>query len=59
MEYFYLKAEMLLFEDYIYEADSYLESKIPLLDGEDLEDFYLDVAFIFLDYRLPEYALGG
>lgn len=23
---------------------------------EDLEDFYLDVAFIFLDYRLPEYA---
>ena len=56
LEYFYLKAEMMLYEDYVFEADSYLQSKIPLLDGEDLDDFYLDVPFIFLDYRLPEIA---
>ena len=56
MEYFYLKAEIMIAEDNIDEADQYLESKMALLDGDDLADFLLDVPELFLDYRLPELA---
>ena len=56
LEYFYLKAEIMIAEDNIDEADRFLEAKMSLLDGDDLADFLLDVPELFLDYRLPEMA---
>ena len=56
MEYYYLKAETLIYEDNINEADKFLESKIAMLDGDDLADFFIEVPNIFIDHNLPELA---
>ena len=56
LEYYYLKAEIMIAEDDIDGAEKYLESKLTMLDGDDLADYLLEVPTIFLDYRLPELA---
>lgn len=56
LEYYYLTAEIMIMEDDVNGADKYLESKIVLLEDEDLDDFYFEVPAIFIDYNLPEIA---
>lgn len=56
MEYYYLRAEIMINDDKINEADKFLESKIAMLDGDDLADFFIEVPNIFIDNNLPELA---
>ena len=56
LEYFYINAEIMIAQDEIHEADSYLESKMSMLEGDDLADFVLEVPALFIDYNVPELA---
>lgn len=64
LDFFYLKAEIMIVNGLVEEADQYLKQQIPTVkekeedDDEDeetsLEDFYLDVSTLFADYDLNE-----
>ena len=50
----YLKAEILIAEDKPEEANSFLRNAMDNIDEDDVPDFVLDVATIFIDYGLPD-----
>lgn len=54
VEYVYLKAELLIAENKVEEADDYLEQNAQYCDEED--DYALDVASLFMDYEETDYA---
>lgn len=56
LEYYYLMAEIMLADNRIDEASSYLESKEGQIDSDDIDDFRLDVATLFADYDAFEFA---
>lgn len=55
-EYYYLKAEILIVDNSIDEANQLLERHYYELDEEERPDYVIDVAFLFADYDYLEYA---
>lgn len=49
-EYYYLNAEIMIYENKSDDADAYLEDKIDKINEDDVDDFILDTADLFLDY---------
>lgn len=56
LEYYYLIAEIMLYQNRAKEANRYLEDCYEELDEEDLDDFIYDVVVLFLDYGSKKYA---
>ena len=50
----YLKAEIMIAEDKPEEANSFLRNAMDNIDEDDVPDFVLDVATIFIDYGLAD-----
>jgi|LAHS01.1.fsa_nt_gb tetratricopeptide (TPR) repeat protein len=57
LDYFYLKAEILIVDNKIPEADDFLKNCYHEIDKEEREDFVLDVANMYTDYNLNDMAL--
>lgn len=53
-DYIYDKAEILIAEDKIEEADQYLRSQLKDLPPEEYQDYVVDIANIYADYGLSE-----
>lgn len=56
LDYFYIIAEIMIVDDKIEEAAEYLNDCLDKVDEDDKPDYILDVATIFADYNLYEYA---
>ena len=57
LEYLYLKAEIMIVDDRAEEAETFLRDAYDdLEDDEDKADFLIDVANLYADYELMEYA---
>lgn len=56
LDYYYIKAEIMIAEDHVEEADSYLEDKMLVIDDDDREDYILDVVALYCDYELMDKA---
>lgn len=51
LDYYYIKAEILIVIDKAEEADLYLETCLDQVSDNEYEDFLLDVATLFVDYE--------
>ena len=57
LEYFYLKAEIMIVDDRVEEAETFLRDAYEELeDEEDKADFVMDIATLYADYELMENA---
>ena len=56
LDYYYVKAEILIVEDKVEEAHQYLKSNLDQINEDDYEDYILDVATLFIDYEQDVYA---
>lgn len=56
LDYHYMKAELMICDLKIEEADEYLEAQMADMDPNEKPDYVLDVAAIFSDYDLMETA---
>lgn len=54
LEFYYIKAEIMVVLGHPDKADDYLEGCFDFIDDEDRDYFAIDVAAIFLDYALPD-----
>lgn len=52
----YLQAEIMIAEDRVDDADNFLQHNIHAIDEDDIPDYVLDVATLFIDYNLPDRA---
>lgn len=52
----YLHAEIMIAENNSEEADRFLHEKIECIDEDDVPDYILDIAMMFMDYNLPDKA---
>ena len=56
-DYVYDKAEIMLAEEQVEEADRYLRRELKNVPPEEYQDYVVDVANIFADYNYPEKAM--
>lgn len=56
LEYFYIKAEIMINEGKIEEADDYLENKYREIDDDDKDYFAIDLTALYTDYNIIEKA---
>lgn len=56
IEYFYMKAEIMLFKGNIGDADMYLDEKFNEADDDDKDFFAIDSAALFIDYDAVDIA---
>lgn len=56
LEYFYLKAEIMINEGKIEEADDYLENKYEEIDDDEKDYFAIDTTALYIDYNIIEKA---
>lgn len=56
IEYYYIKAEIMINNDETDKADSYLEMCLDNIDEEDKDYCYIDITDIFLDYEKYDIA---
>ena len=56
LDYYYIKAEILIVVNKAKEADLYLETCADQVEDEDYDDYLLDVATLFTDYEQTTYA---
>ncbi len=56
-DYVYDKAEILLAEEHVEEADRYLRDELKKVPPEEYQDYVVDVANIYADYDYPELAM--
>ena len=56
LDYFYIKAEIMLAKDQTKQADTYLEACMENIDEEEREDFITDAATLFADYDIFDKA---
>lgn len=52
----YLQAEIMITRGNISEADSFLSNAMHQIDEDDVPDYVLDIATIFIDYNQPDIA---
>ncbi len=55
-EYHYMQAELLIAQDHVEEADTYLREYFKTISPEEYQDFVMDVANIYFDYGLNDKA---
>ncbi len=55
-EYHYMQAELLMAQDQVEEADTYLREYFKTIPPEEYQDFVMDVANIYFDYGLNDKA---
>lgn len=56
LDYFYIHAEILLYEDKTEEAEAYLRRALEKVDEENREDFVIDTATLYADYDMMDKA---
>lgn len=56
LEYFYMKAEILLYKGKTEEADKYLEEQYDIIDEEEKDYYAIDSAALLIDYYAVDYA---
>lgn len=56
-DYVYDKAEIMLAEERVDEADRYLRHELKKVPPEEYQDYVVDVANIYADYNYPEMAM--
>lgn len=56
LEYFYLKAEIMIVDGRADEADEYLEARFNEIDSDDIDYFAIDTAALFIDYNKVDKA---
>ena len=56
LEYIYIVAEIMIADNRMDEAEDYLEAREKTVNDDDLDDYYLDVAGLFADYEVFDYA---
>ncbi|MCR4957020.1 MAG: tetratricopeptide repeat protein [Prevotella sp.] len=56
-DYVYDKAEIMLAEERVEEADRYLREEFKKVPPEEYQDYVIDVANIYADYNYPEKAM--
>lgn len=56
LDYFYIKAEIMLVKDQVQQADTFFEERMNNIDDEEREDFITDVATLFADYDIFDKA---
>lgn len=56
LDYFYLIAEIMIVDGRASQADNYLKERMTHVDEDDIADFILDVATIFVDYEKYDLA---
>lgn len=56
LDYYYIKAEIMIVNDKTDEADAYLDGRFKDVDDDDCEDFIIDVATLFADYDVMDKA---
>lgn len=56
LDYYYLIAEIMIVNKQTAMADSYLHDRMEYIDEDDIADFILDVATIFVDYEKYDIA---
>lgn len=56
LEYFYMKAEIMLSKGDIEEADAYLDARYAEVDEDDKDYYSIDVAALFIDYECIDKA---
>lgn len=56
LEYYYIRAEILLAQGLAFDADNYLEDCYATLDDEDRQYFEIDASTLFLDYEFLDNA---
>ena len=56
LDYFYIKAEIMLVKDQAEAADEFLTANIDRIDEDDREDYVVDVATLFSDYEVFDKA---
>lgn len=56
-DYVYDKAEIMLSEEHVEEADRYLRKELMKVPPEEYQDYVIDVANIYADYNYPEKAM--
>lgn len=54
LDYLYVKAEIMIVDGREEEADEYLRENVADMDEDDREDFYIDVANLFIDYQIDD-----
>ena len=55
-EFIYLKAEILIYENALFEADEYLHKVLRSLNPQEKADYLYDVANLFIDYEVFDLA---
>ena len=55
-EYHYMQAELLMAQDQVEEADTYLRQYFKTIPADEYQDFVMDVANIYFDYGLNDKA---
>lgn len=56
LDYYYIKAEIMIVQGQTEDADAYLNESLDSIDDEDREDYIIDVATLYADYDLMDYA---
>jgi tetratricopeptide (TPR) repeat protein len=56
LDYLYIKAEIMIVDDRVDEAESFLQDAYEHIDDDDKADFVIDVANLYADYELMEFA---
>ena len=56
-DYVYCRAEILLSEERVDEADEYLREELDKVPADEYQDYVVDVANIYADYNYPEKAM--
>ena len=56
LDYYYIQAEIMIYNNEVVKANDYLLDKYEDVDEDDRQDFLLDVATLFADYEMWDYA---
>ena len=56
LDFYYMRAEVMIAQDKVVDANIYLEEKIDEINEEDYNDYVLDVAALYGDYDLTDLA---
>ena len=56
LDYLYIKAEIMIADDRVDEAEDFLQGKYEEIDDDDRADYVIDVANLYADYELMELA---
>lgn len=56
LDYYYIKAEIMIVENDIDKADGFLKEKFDIISEDEKDDYIIDVATLFADYEIMDKA---